>query len=150
MFGELSTGHCERGAPNKRFKGSLKKSLSTCNIYHKQWSDLAADRGTWRHTIYQASAQFEEDRREASKDKRQRRNARAASTDHHSGHHLFLQTLPADLPFPHRSGQPRACLQPTTTCSNIPELRSRSQAMMMMILSVFSDLLYQLHAFIFL
>ena len=44
MFGELSTGHRERGAPKKWFKDSLKKSLTACNIYHRQWSDLAVDR----------------------------------------------------------------------------------------------------------
>ena len=35
MFGELSTGHPERGAPKKRFKDSLKKLLTTCNIDHR-------------------------------------------------------------------------------------------------------------------
>ena len=37
IYGELSTGHCVRGAPTN----SLKKSLTTCNIDHKSWSDLA-------------------------------------------------------------------------------------------------------------
>ena len=69
MYGELSTGHRERGAPKKRFKDSLKKSLSTRNVNHKKWSDLATDRGTWRHTINQATAQFEEDRRKVLKDR---------------------------------------------------------------------------------
>ena len=80
LYGELSTGHRERGAPKKRFKDSLKRSLTTCNIDHKQWSDLAADRVAWRHTIHQAAAQFEADRRNSLKDKRQRRKAPAAST----------------------------------------------------------------------
>ena len=80
MFGELSSGHRERGAPKKRFKDSLKKSLTACNIDHRQWSDLAADRVVWRHTIHQAAAQFEVDRKNSLKDKRQRRKARAAST----------------------------------------------------------------------
>ena len=80
MFGELSTGHHERGAPKKRFKDSLKKLLTTCNIDHKQWSDLAPDHVAWHHTIHQAAAQFEVDRRNSRKDKRQRRKARAAST----------------------------------------------------------------------
>ena len=75
MFGELSTAHRERGAPKKRFKNSLKKSLSTCNIDHKQWSDLAADRVAWHHTIHQAVAQFEMDRRNLLKDRKQRRRA---------------------------------------------------------------------------
>ena len=51
MFGELSSGHRLRGAPKKRFKDSLKKSLTACNIDHRQWSDLAADRVAWRYTI---------------------------------------------------------------------------------------------------
>ena len=45
LYGELSTGHRDRGAPKKRYKDSLKKSLSTCHIDHRQWSALAADRG---------------------------------------------------------------------------------------------------------
>ena len=44
MYRELSTGHRERGAPMKRFKDGLKKTLTSLNIDHKQWCDLAADR----------------------------------------------------------------------------------------------------------
>ena len=44
MYGELSTGHRDRGAPKKRYKDCLKKSLSACHIDHRQWSTLAADR----------------------------------------------------------------------------------------------------------
>ena len=67
LFGELSSGHRDRGAPTKRFKDNLKKSLSTCNIDKRQWSILAADRVAWRHTIHQAAAQFEVDRKIHSK-----------------------------------------------------------------------------------
>ena len=119
-----------RGAPKKRFKDDLKKSLTTCNIDHKQWSDLAADRVAWRHTIHQAAAQFEADRRSSLKDKRQRRKARAASTTTPDITLVSLQILLAALSLPHRSGQPRACLQSTTTWTNLINLRSRSQAMM--------------------
>ena len=80
MFSELSSGQRERGAPKKRFKDSLKKSLTACNIDHRQWSDLAANRVAWRHTIHEAAAQFEVDRKNSLKDKRQRRKACAAST----------------------------------------------------------------------
>ena len=80
MFGELSSGHRDRGAPKKRFKDNLKKSLTACNIDHRQWSNLAADCVAWRHTIHQAAAQFELERKNSLKDKRQRRKARAAST----------------------------------------------------------------------
>ena len=97
LFGELSTGHCEGGAPKKRFKDNLKKSLTTCNIDHKQWSDLAADCVAWRHTIHQAASQFEADRRSSLEDKRQRRKGHAAST-----------TTP-DITFPYRHCS-RPCL----------------------------------------
>ena len=80
MYGELSTGHRERGAPKKRFKDSLKKSLTTYNIDNRQWSDPAVDRVACRHTIHQAAAQFKVDRKNSLKDKRQRRKACAAST----------------------------------------------------------------------
>ena len=73
MYGKLSTGHHERGAPKKQFKDSLKKSLTTGNIDHRQWSDLASDCVVWHHTIHQAAAQFEADRRNSLKDERQRR-----------------------------------------------------------------------------
>ena len=80
MFGELSSGHRDRGAPKKRFKVNLKKSLTACNIDHRQWSNLAADHVAWRHTTYQAATQFQLDRKNTLKDKRQRRKACAAST----------------------------------------------------------------------
>ena len=44
LYGELSTGNRDRGAPKKRYKDSLKKSLSACHIDHQQWCTLAADR----------------------------------------------------------------------------------------------------------
>ena len=57
------TLHRERGVLKKRFKDSLKKLFTTCNIDHKQWSDLAAGRVAWHHTIHQAAAQFAADSR---------------------------------------------------------------------------------------
>lgn len=79
LYGELSAGHRGRGAPKKRFKDCLKKSLTICHVDHKCWSDLAADRDAWRETIFKAVNEFEENRRDAQKDKRRRRKARAAS-----------------------------------------------------------------------
>ena len=45
MFGELSFGHRDRGAPKKRLKGNLNKSLTACNIDHN--SDLALLPTVW-------------------------------------------------------------------------------------------------------
>ena len=80
LYGELSTGHRDRGAPKKRYKDCLKKSLNVCHIDCQQWSDMAVDRDAWRHTVHKAASQFEENRRDSLKDKRQRRKAQAAST----------------------------------------------------------------------
>ena len=60
MYGQLSTGYHDRGAPKKRFKDSLKKTLSTCNIDHHQRSTLAADRQAWRRTDHQVVSTFED------------------------------------------------------------------------------------------
>ena len=64
LYGELSTGH--------RDKDCLKKSLKVCLTDCLQWSDMAADRGAWRHTVHKAASQFEENRRDSLKDKRRR------------------------------------------------------------------------------
>ena len=79
LYGELPTGHRNRGAPKKRYKDSLKESLSACHIDHLHWSTLAADRTAWRHTVHQAVSSFENSRRENLREKRHRRKMRAAS-----------------------------------------------------------------------
>ena len=76
LYGELSTGYRDKGAPKKRYKDSLKKSLGVCHIDHRQWSTLAADRKIWRHTTHQAISSFEDSRRASLKNKRQRRKNR--------------------------------------------------------------------------
>ncbi|GFS05880.1 hypothetical protein ElyMa_006530600 [Elysia marginata] len=47
MYSELSSGYRERGAPRKRYKDSLKRTLSACDIDVQGWSDLATDRSAW-------------------------------------------------------------------------------------------------------
>ena len=32
LYGEVSTGHCERGSPKKRYKGCLKKPATACYV----------------------------------------------------------------------------------------------------------------------
>ncbi|XP_069789966.1 uncharacterized protein [Narcine bancroftii] len=73
LYGELSTGHHDRGAPKKRYKDCLKKSLGACHIDHRQWADIASNRASWRLTVRWAATSFEEDRRAHLTDKRQRR-----------------------------------------------------------------------------
>ena len=79
LYGELSAGHRNRGAPKKRYKDSPKKSLGACHIDRRQWSTLAADRVTWRHIIHQAVSSFEDSRKNNLREKRCRRKNREAS-----------------------------------------------------------------------
>ena len=79
LYGELSTGHRDRGAPKKRFKDLLKKSLSDCHSDHRQWSVLAADREAWRHAVHQSVSSFENNRRAALEETRSRRKNRIVS-----------------------------------------------------------------------
>ncbi|KAI8495057.1 Protein unc-80 [Branchiostoma belcheri] len=54
LYGELASGHRDVGAPKKRYKDYLKSTLNACQINHRQWSTLAADRVTWRQTVHKA------------------------------------------------------------------------------------------------
>ena len=47
MYGELSTRKHDKGAPYKRFKDSLKKSLLICNINRQLWETQATDHVAW-------------------------------------------------------------------------------------------------------
>ena len=80
LYGELSSGLRNRGAPKKRYKDTLKKSLGACNISHLEWTTVAEDRSTWRRTISKAASSFESSRRSAIEEKRQRRKYSAAIT----------------------------------------------------------------------
>ncbi|GFS08505.1 hypothetical protein ElyMa_001275600 [Elysia marginata] len=74
MYSELSSGYRERGAPRKRYKDSLKRTLSACDIDVQGWSDLATDRSAWRCIIQEATTKFEEERITAANNKRLRRD----------------------------------------------------------------------------
>ena len=75
-----SSGHRDRGAPKKWYKDTLKKSLSACNLDHKEWSTLAEDRNSWRHSIVTATSSFESTRRASIEEKRHWRKISAATT----------------------------------------------------------------------
>ena len=80
LYGELSTGNRDRGALKKRYKDCLKTSLNVWHIDCLQWSDMVPHRDAWRDTVHKPASQFEENRRDSLKNKRQRRKAQAAST----------------------------------------------------------------------
>ena len=75
LYCELSSGHRNIRGPKKRYKDCLKKSLSACHIDQLQWSTLASNRVTWRHTIAGAVSTFESNRRAGLEEKRRKRKA---------------------------------------------------------------------------
>ena len=78
FYGELSQGKRDRGAPRKRFKDQLKRQLTQAGIDHSEWEALAEDREEWRGTIKTAADNFEEGRKTAAAEKRQRRKDSAS------------------------------------------------------------------------
>ncbi|KAJ7416220.1 hypothetical protein WISP_72895 [Willisornis vidua] len=67
LYGELATDCCRRGAPKKRYKDCLKQHLSLGHIDHHQW---ISSWDSWRHTIHNAAASFENTHRVSLKEKR--------------------------------------------------------------------------------
>ncbi|KAJ7413853.1 hypothetical protein WISP_87948 [Willisornis vidua] len=63
LYGELAAGCHKRGTLKKRYKDSLKQHLSLGHIDCHQWSTLASNRDSWRHSIYNAAASFENSHR---------------------------------------------------------------------------------------
>ena len=76
LYGELSNGHRDKGAPRKRCKDTLIRSLATCDIDYRQWTTQATNRMNWSRTVYQATTSFETTRRSNMVDKRRRRKNR--------------------------------------------------------------------------
>ncbi|KAJ7410012.1 hypothetical protein WISP_111218 [Willisornis vidua] len=68
LYAELATGCVKRGAPKWRYKDSLKQYLSLGHIDCHQWSTLASNRDSWRHTIHDAAASFENAHRTSLKE----------------------------------------------------------------------------------
>ena len=91
-----------REAPKKRYKDCLTKSLTACHVDPLCWSDMAADRDTWRHLIFNVS-EFEHDRRNAQIKGMQKESS--SCVKHNTGCYLHLWTQLTTLPFPHRARQ---------------------------------------------
>ena len=72
FYGELSQGKRDCGAPRKRFKDQLKRQLTQAGIDHSEWEALAEDGEERRGTIKTTADNFEEGRKMAAAEKRQR------------------------------------------------------------------------------
>jgi len=62
FYCELASGYRKVGRPYKRYKDSLKASLTACNIPHREWETIATDRSQWRHAVRQGVQNFEDNR----------------------------------------------------------------------------------------
>ena len=76
LYSELSTGQRRRGAPLRRYKDQLKRTMTKSNINPEIWEEQASDRKTWRQTIADAAKTFEQERRRKVEEKREIRKRR--------------------------------------------------------------------------
>ncbi|KAJ7413818.1 hypothetical protein WISP_88156 [Willisornis vidua] len=74
LYDELATGCRKRGALKKRYRDSLKQYLSLHHIDCHQLSTLASNQDSWRHSIPDTAASFENACRISLEEKRQCRN----------------------------------------------------------------------------
>ena len=77
LYGELSSGKRSCGGPKKRFKDHLRNAFKRTGIIEKDWPSLAANRTSWRKTIYDGSIKFETEKRTKEEERRMRRKERA-------------------------------------------------------------------------
>ncbi|KAI8491004.1 hypothetical protein Bbelb_314230 [Branchiostoma belcheri] len=77
---------------------SGRKSLSSCNIDHSQWSALATDRAVWRHTVHDSVSAFERRRRTALKEKRSKRKNRTVTAPTPDPADVTYRGLQQDVP----------------------------------------------------
>ena len=76
FYGELSDGTRPRGAPKRRYKDQLKRTLTLTNIDPSSWERTAQDRTAWRRAVRDGTSAFEENRIQAEETKRRRRKER--------------------------------------------------------------------------
>lgn len=62
LYGELQIGKRPQSKPKKRYKDSLKDTLSKAGISCINWESQAKDRASWRQQIHKGVAGFEEAR----------------------------------------------------------------------------------------
>lgn len=74
LYGELSEGQRNVGAPKKRFKDQLKKNLKTCNIVPDDLELLAHERSEWRLACRNGLDTFERTRNRTREERRLRRH----------------------------------------------------------------------------
>ena len=80
LYGELCYGKRPLGGQKKRFKDTLKKTLTSFNIDVTNWEVCAQDRPLWRSMIHTGARTAETNRIAEAQNKRAARKARLYST----------------------------------------------------------------------
>ena len=73
LFGELTIGRRPRGAPKRRYKDQLKRTLAQTNFQSVSWEQAAGNRSAWRSAIREGTAIFERSRRQHEEEKQRKR-----------------------------------------------------------------------------
>ena len=76
LYGELANGTRPRGAPKRRYKDQLKRSLVQTDIELSSWERVAMDRGAWRTAVRSGTVAFEGRRKQHEEEKRRKRKER--------------------------------------------------------------------------
>ena len=116
LYGEQSCGLCNRGAPKKRYKDTLRKSLGACNISHLEWTTLAEDRRRMA-PHYKQSCLLLRILPEVCHRRKTTEEEKQCSYNTKPRRDLYLLALQPDLSILHRPDKSRACLQETLTSS---------------------------------
>ena len=125
LYGELSCGLWNRGAPKKRYKDTLRKSLGACNISHLEWTTLAEDRRRMA-PHYKQSCLLLRILPEVYHRRKMTEEEKQCSYNTKPQRDLYLLALQPDLSIPHRPDKSRACLQETWTSSMWSSLAKQS------------------------
>lgn len=78
LYSELSEGKRHHGGQRKRYKDCIKATLKKCGISTEDWETHSLDRLTWRNTIHNGVADFEDQRCRSAVERRMRRKQREA------------------------------------------------------------------------
>ena len=78
--------------PANALKDQLKRQITQAGIERSEWEDLVEDREEWRATIKSAADNFEEGRKTAAAEKRQRRKNSASQPPTDPTHVSAAQT----------------------------------------------------------
>ena len=108
-------------------RDTLKRSVATCNVHHRQWTTQSTNLMNWRRAVYQTTSSFETRLWANMEDKRRRRKTGT------------LLTLPLNRPWRAAAVETIAYLGYVSSAISVPapdedflilNLSSRSRAMM--------------------